>query len=391
MLPRNGSRNGSPGPFGTAEAFLRLAKPAFIAVLLTTSLSAQSAALQKAVLVPEAVACDCRLELTQVTTLTDPDGRAGLSAPLVMERTSDGRYLVVPTRQQGTVLLFDASGRYEKTIGRVGQGPHEFRAIIAIRGGLADSTVLMDAGNSRLAVLDPALAPTRTVRVPVRSAWFGILADGRVVILAAIPPAGSRQDRVHVFSAALEPIRSFMRSPETPPGGVVNALRRRMSVSADGTVAVAHNDKYVLELWTAAGLHLATLSRDPDWFRLDSTLRPKEGPSPRFETPRVAPDGMIWTVSHVPDANWRNALGTVHDLYGRSVQGVPEGAQSRYWDSVIELIDPKLGVLLGSVRLDAHVGLISDDGFAAGYREDELGNPSIDVWRIALVTNSTRR
>jgi hypothetical protein len=219
------------------------------------------------------------------------------------------------------------------------------------------------------------------------SAWFGVLGDGDVVILAGIPAAGFPQDRVHVLSPAMQPLRSFMPAAPITSAMTVETRRRRMSVGRDGLVAVAHNGQYVLELWTAAGLHMATLSRDPEWFRLDRTLRPEHGPSPRFETPRVASDDRIWTVSHVPDPNWRDALGPVPDLYGRTVQGVPEGAQSRYWDSVIELIDSRAGVLLGSVHLDAQVVLISDDGFVAGYREDELGNPHIDVWRLTLVTN----
>jgi hypothetical protein len=362
-----------------------------IAALLAQSASAWSAAAQATVVISEDVGCECRLDVERVTRLSDPDGRAGLSSPLVIERISEGRYLVVPATQQGTILLFNSSGRYERSIGRVGQGPGEFRAVVAIRTGLADSTVLMDGGNRRLAVLDPALAPSRTARVPVMSAWFGILEDGSVAILTGIPRAGSPQDRVHVFSPRMEPIRSFMSAGQVAFGDPAEPPRRRMSVSKDGVVVVGHHDQYVLEIWTAAGQHVATLQRDPDWFRLNPALRSDGDPSPRLETPRIGADGRIWTVSHVPDRYWRAALDTVRDMYGRRVMGVPEGAQNRSWDSVIELINPKTRVLLGSVRMDARVTLISDDGFAADYHQDEAGNPYIDVWRLTLVRGPARR
>jgi hypothetical protein len=39
------------------------------------------------------------------------------------------------------------------------------------------------------------------------------------------------------------------------------------------------------------------------------------------------------------------------------------------------------------VHLDSQVAFISDDGFVAAYREDELGNPYIDIWRLTVVKN----
>ena len=329
------------------------------------------------------------LQLELVATLSDPDGRAGLSTPLVVERTYDGQFLVVPGNRQGEVLLFNQSGEYVRVVGRTGQGPGEFSAVIAIQPGLGDSTVVMDAGNRRLAVLDPDFRVARSARVPAIGAWFGVVNNGEVLILTGIARGGaSSLDRLLLLGPSLEPIRSFMPTPVAGPDNPVSELRRRMSVTRSGIAVVAHQDRYVIELWSVSGRHVQTLVRDPAWFRSDPSARPQlspDEPAPAQATPRIDAEGRIWTVSHLADDRWREALSTVRSLIGRDELGVTEGARDRYQDSVIEVIDPDQGSLLASLRVDPHLTFISNSGFAASYRQDDLGNPFIDVWRLLLV------
>jgi hypothetical protein len=65
--------------------------------------------------------------------------------------------------------------------------------------------------------------------------------------------------------------------------------------------------------------------------------------------------------------------------------GVPQGSQSDLYDSVIEVLDPGTGKLLASTRIDAALGFLLPGGYAASYREDDGGNPFIDIWRIEVV------
>jgi hypothetical protein len=352
-----------------------------------------SAALaQEVVQVPDSLVCACHLEVEHVVTLTDFDGRAGLSRPLAVERTFDGHYLVVPSSRQGAVLLFDSTGSYAGLVGRPGQGPGEFGAVLAIRPGRGDSIVIMDAGNGRLAVLDRDFRPSRVARAPVVGGWFGVLEDGRILILTGIPGSGApSRDRLRLLSPSMEQVASFMPGTASGPGSSVAALRRRMFVSKSGTVAVSHNDRYVVEIWNVSGRHLSTLSRNPEWFRLDPLDRPTssaQAPAPLLEAPRLDGNGRLWSVSHIADQEWATAVSTVPDLYGRAVAGVEEADRDGYQDSVVEVIDVARGVLLGSVRIDPQVAFISNDGFAASYREDLAGNPVIDVWRFVLAGNS---
>lgn len=354
-----------------------------ILLLLLASTGAQA---QETVPVPDEPACSCWLEAELVTTLRDDDGRAGLSNPLVVERTAGGQYLVVPANRQAAVLLFDSLGAFVRLVGRPGEGPQEFRGVMAIQPGLADSVLILDAGAGRMAVLDPTLTVVRTTRIPVTSAWFGTTEVGDIVVQTAIP-RGAAQDRIRVFDRAMTPVRSFMSGEPVGLRVPVESLRRRLTVSMDGHVAVAHNDRYAVELWTVSGQHLETLTRSPDWFQ-PAPISPagsRQPPSPRLETPRIDAEGRIWTVSHVPDPEWEDALADVTDLYGRTAVGVREGAESSLLDSVVEVLDPESATLLASLRIDAHVVFISSDGFAASYRQDDLGQPYIDIWKFTLV------
>lgn len=354
--------------------------------LLTLLVSAPGGQAQEILSVSDEPACSCWIEAELVTTLRDDDGRAGLSTPLVVERTPDGRYLVVPGNRQGAVLLFDASGTFERPVGRPGQGPQEFRNVIGIQPGLADSILVLDAGAGRLTVLDPSLTVARTIRVPDFSSSFGMTESGELVLQTAIP-RGASQDRIRVLDRGMTPIRSFMSGAPIGPGAPVQSLRRRLTVSPDGRIAVAHNDRYVVELWNISGQHLKTLTRSPDWFQAlhEGPSTSPQPPSPRLETPRIDAEGRIWTVSHVPDPEWENALGEARDLHGRTVLGSREGAQSILLDSVIEVIEPQTAMLLASLRIDAHVVFISPEGFAASYRQDDIGQPYLDVWKFELV------
>ncbi|HEX6068991.1 MAG TPA: 6-bladed beta-propeller [Longimicrobiaceae bacterium] len=333
--------------------------------------------------------CACALRVEHVVTLSDVDGRAGLSRHLVIERVPGGHYLVVPVRRQDAVLVFDSAGRFLRNAGRSGAGPGEFASVQAIRRGRGDTTVVMDSGNGRLAYLDAELRTVRTANLPVLGGWFGVLGDGRVVVMTGFGMRRSEPlDRLRLLSPTLEPIRSFMQVGPSRPESDVADLRRRMAVSPDGIIALGHNNRYVVEIWDASGTHLRTLSRDPDWFAPPSPGRPGGGaaePAPRLETPRFDGRGRLWTLSHVADANWRDALAPTKDVYGREVVTVRTGRQSDHLDTIVEVLDPKTGRLLAGLRIDAAVDLISDDGFAASYREDEVGQPSIDIWRFTLV------
>ncbi len=347
---------------------------------------------QEIIDVPDGPACACELRVTRVVTLSDPDGHAGLAWPLKVERVHDGHVLVVPLDRQGELLQFGADGVFVRRIGRPGRGPREFGGVLAIASGPADSTFVMDASNRRLVVLDPDLEIARSAPLPVMGGWFGVLNDGSVVVLTGVPrgPGGSA-DRLALLDRELAVVRTFLPGAVPTFPDEIRAARRRIGVASDGTIAVGLVDRYEIEVWGSDGTHRRTLRRSPPWFPsspapVDPDARDDAPPRPLLdEAPRIAPDGRIWAVSWIADDGWREALGPVRSIRGETATGPVLERQSDYLDAVVENIDPVTGRVQASVRVDPALRLISDDGWAAAYREDEVGRPFIDVYRLEVV------
>jgi len=311
----------------------------------------------------------------------------------VIERAARGEYLVVPQQRQHAVLVFDSAGRYLRDVGRKGGGPTEFAGVTAIRPARGDSVAIMDRGNGRLALLGPDLQPARVANLPVQGGWFGVLEDGRVLVMTGF---GSRRlaatKRLWLLDPSMEPLRSFVEVPPTRPGVPDATHRRRMAVSPAGLIALAHNTEYAVEIWDLSGRHLRTLRRAPAWFNAAPERRSGRAgtaPPPLLETPRIDRDGMLWTVSHVADPAWEDALVPAPDRAGAGETLRPRpGRSADYQDSIVEVIDPASGRLLAALRLDARVEFISNEGHVASYREDEAGQPYIDVWQLEPTATS---
>jgi hypothetical protein len=340
-------------------------------------------AAQEVVRVTEDAACQCEMQAELQVTLSDMDGRAGLARPLVVSRTPDDHYLVVPDIDQSVVLDFDAEGAFVGRVGRKGQGPEELFLVMDIERGPADSLIVLDSGNNRIAALPPGLHPTRvarTTRLPVGGGQLGVLDDGDFVVLDAIHYGGG--DRLHVVDPEGRLVRSFMPNPPVSRSGAaeqIPRLRRRMSARPDGLIAVSHNTEYTVEIWDASGEHLKTLDRAADWFpRYEDRGRDGE-PTANLYAVHLDSAGRVWTLVQVPDANWRDAP----ELRGGLLPGGPPPVvMDRRYDSIVEVMDPETGRLLASSRVDSMLTQLLSDGYAASYWQDEIGNPFVDIWRF---------
>lgn len=364
--------------------------PIWAASTMAAALGSATLGAQERVVVSDAPSCECELEIQRVTTIQDPDGRAGLSRPLVVDRTATGDYLVVPASRQGAVLRFDGRGRYMGMVGRPGQGPEKFGAVLRIGPGWGDSTLVLDAGNRRLAVLDRGLNVTRTVRLPVVGGWFGPVDGGGLLLLGGIRRGRSGSaDRLFLLDPSMDVEMSFLPNSGGPNTDVAS-LRRRMSVPRNGWVAVSHWNRYVVEVWSVNGERVRTIIREPEWFP-NAQEEEADGPRIKQETPQIDSEGHLWTLSHVADEDWRESTGQVRTVYGRAVEGVPPGAQNGYYDSVVEVIDLDSGTLVASSQVDPHLTYLSEGGYAFSYREDREGYPSIDVWQLRVVARERER
>ena len=80
------------------------------------------------------------------------------------------------------------------------------------------------------------------------------------------------------------------------------------------------------------------------------------------------------------DTNWQASLRPSGSSFGGWVADPPQGA----WDTIIEILDPTGRVLL-SGRVDQYLSGFADDQYAYAYREDQAGQPLIEVFRLPTV------
>ena len=89
---------------------------------------------------------------------------------------SEGR-AVVADRGNRRVLVLDALGRMERTVGRRGEGPMEFKRLSSLLSWPGDSVFVYDSDLRRFTVFSPATGEGRTVELegmfPPAGAWPG--------------------------------------------------------------------------------------------------------------------------------------------------------------------------------------------------------------------------
>jgi hypothetical protein len=92
--------------------------------------------------------------------------------------------------------------------------------------------------------------------------------------------------------------------------------------------------------------------------------------------------GRLWVAILVPGENWRQGVGERTTPQGLKAVGITNSAM--YWDTLVEVIDPNAGVVVGGARFDSNIVSLLGDGRVAAYREDASGNPFFDVWRVNI-------
>jgi hypothetical protein len=131
-------------------------------------------------------------------------------------RLTNGR-VVIADRGSQTLRMFDTHGAHLRDIGRVGEGPGEFRGLDGVALLRGDSIAAWDLRLRRLSVFDPTgrmareMAPRDLGLFP---RFKGVLNDGSVVLTAGVHPGRSM-----VVSTA--PRRDSVTYLRFSPGGVL--------------------------------------------------------------------------------------------------------------------------------------------------------------------------
>lgn len=293
---------------------------------------------------------ECAVRFREVLSLGAFDDPGTISDPSRITRIGSGDYALVSWLNGAEIMVFDATGRYRRSLGRAGEGPGEF-----LDPGLGR---LRGAPDGNLLVLDPALR--RITRLS---------GAGEAVETAAGPFAvggwGDNQDAVtHIVDEGGATIAELSALPGEP--WMQPLFFFPMDVDALGRVWWAHPAEYAVEARhpgdSAARIRL---EGRPRWFLSGppGPGHPLDDPYPSvIQTLRVR-DGLVWIGTMVADLEWAE--------YGEPSSSDPLDL-TRLIDTVIEVIDPSTGEMVARAVHDENLMWTGDGSLLYSVREDGL-------------------
>ena len=130
-----------------------------------------------------------------VLRLTEPEAVFPESFSFVsaVRALPDGRLLIADPLENALKLVDMAAGTVS-IVGRVGQGPDEYRQPDAVWALPGDSTLLVDLGNGRLVTLGPDMDFGPTTPIAQGEPQPGVMGGGLSIV---IPRGVDRQGRVY--------------------------------------------------------------------------------------------------------------------------------------------------------------------------------------------------
>ncbi len=295
----------------------------------------------------------CRIVVTSSRVLEVPALEQG-SIPIGVREDSKKRTWIF--RQLDLPLIYDVGKTQPRVLGRRGNGPNEYRAVVDAVSLPGDSILIVDAVGGRSVILDPQLQARRYVAG--ESNLLGTVVLGwpdAVVTNAAIPTPtriGLPLHRVSFKNSPLRMLQSFGGSEgELRPNAMQASLYSLTRVDPLRFWAGARN-AYRIELWTRDGTLERTLVREPAWFQgvsaadLGWSNRP---PPPNLAAIDIDRDGLIWAFVAVPAPAWREAWPKLSPKQ-REVEGASL-AIDRLFDTMVEVLDPTRNVVVSRARL----------------------------------------
>lgn len=344
----------------------------------------------------------CTLSLEKVAVVGSASDAELLPEYGRMLQLADGGFVVAQTGgTTGQLLRYDRAGKYVGTVGKLGDGPGEYRSVQSIVQARGDSVSLM--GGRRITTISVASGRGRSEPVTLQAFFHLVLADGRMVVnsmaqgdakFALLTPVSQVSSRFGPVPPMVvlprqngrtigDPYATWVAMAPSPSGGFWA-----------GTVYYGHR----LQKMAPSGQVLFETARKPSWFPsfTYADIDEKMYRLGELRTPRptvmgavgVTPTGQVITLSRVADAKWKadpkapppNPPGGEYPVENL----VPTGGIDRYVDSVLELYRESDGAFLGSWRSDTALGQMMPNGLIYLKGEDADGVVSYTVYRVRV-------
>jgi hypothetical protein len=136
--------------------------------------------------------------------------------------------LLIADRAENTIRVLDASGKLERSLGRVGSGPGEFRSMVWARRCGGDSLLIWDFARRQATIAGSTGTTTRQFAVPAGD-------TAQVPFQFSCSSKGSI-----VYSSAPRQLRGRGAGPETP--NVVAVTAAVYSINRDGAIRQRYGD-----------------------------------------------------------------------------------------------------------------------------------------------------
>jgi hypothetical protein len=347
---------------------------------------ARDARAQQRMQVPDRPTCPtCMITLARVATLGAAPGEPALDSRGPIVRDSRGRLYVGSLIERGKIAVYDSTGHFLRTIGTVGNGPGEFLIVLDLAISSGDT---LHVFGDRHSVLSPAYEFVRSA--PYRGTYGGsgtvFYSSGAFVMGADRASRDGLVLPLHLLNAHGGIVRSFGAAGAGSPRSRGYNAERKIAPAGGDRLWAGLATQYQLELWDSAGTLHRVLTRSPAWFQPWETRVPgredQVRPMPMLRNVRQDAAGHLWTLISVADAHWTQGSAPQGR---REPTGVLSGAEkSKYYDSIIEVLDPQAGRLIASTRFGELLTSVPNSDLVYTYREDAEGNVLVDLWRVQL-------
>lgn len=253
-------------PRSVRPRLLALGVTAIAPILLHEPLAAQDVVLES----PEVVFPESYSFIQRVREM--PDGRLLWADPL-------GQVLV----------LGDLDAATADTVGRVGEGPREYRQPDAVWALPGDSTLLVDLGNGRLTVLDPELTFGETSPIGVGQPGAGMI--------LALPEAVDRAGNVYIAGRV-------GGGPRAEPPDSAPVMRYSRATGTADTMAMVKLEGRTIKRSGGAGNQQVSMRPIPlsgsDGWTVDADGRVGIARLVDYHFEWIAPDGTVTAGAPVP-------------------------------------------------------------------------------------------
>lgn len=339
--------------------------------------------------IPDRTTCAaCRISFDTLVVLGDLNGPGALpSMALAVARDSRGRFFVYKG-YSSEVQVFSATGSFLARLGQLGSGPGEVREIARVLIGPGDTIHILDNALSRWTLFSPDLKYVRSVQtsVQVETVPAFILRSGELLLAQDLRRPKQFGFPMHVINRSGEVARSFGSTSQQGEyrTDIPDMLQRLVSIGPRGEVWAAHRARYRIDLLDPfTGKTVRSFERSARWFP-PTDLRPSEDftasnpPRTRVFDLMIDLQGRMWTHVSVADSRWRSAVRQ------RDATHIDIVDRIKYYDAVIEVLDPSERTVLASIRLDDSPGRFLAPDMMYGTRETDDGAVHLIVVRANL-------